>query len=357
MSHILFMHHGMLATSRQRSFLISSPGRSTAMEQCLDRRVLEFRGNSLAESTKRTYRTYLSAYLRFCASLQIPCVPISTKYLARYVAYLSNTCAFSSLRNYLAIVRLVHLEAGYNNPVDSYYLKSILRWARLVLGDSTKAKLPITVQMLFSIFHQLDLTQHFDITFWAVCLTAFFSFFRKSNLLVDSINSYDSSKHLSRHHITFSPEGARVTVTWSKTIQYQERVLCIPLPRIPNSPLCPSQALLLVTRLCPSIHAETPMFTYHRGKHVKAITYSRFLTRLKHVLIAAGYDCNKYAGHSFRRGGATLAMEYGMPPAVIQAQGDWRSDCFRRYLQPSVTYRQQLASVFSQKLASVTHYT
>lgn len=327
------------------------------MEATLDHTVQAFRDNAFAASTKRTYRHYLSTYLHFCAALALSPVPLSVPNLGRYIAYLSTSRCFSSIRNYLTIVRLLHLEAGYDNPVDSHYIRSVLRGAKRVLGNHSHPKLPITIDILFSIFNQLVFSDPFDITFWAACLVAFFSFLRQSNLFAPSLSLCDPTHHLCRHHVTFTTSGASLQVTWSKTIQFKERGLFVPLPRLTNSPFCPCQALLLVFRLFPTPSHSFPVFMYRRGSRLVPLTSSSFISRLKCLLTTAGLDSSKYAGHSFRRGGATFAMECGAPSELIQAQGDWRSDCFRRYLDPSDGYRAQLAQAFAAQLRVVNAYS
>lgn len=121
-----------------------------------------------------------------------------------------------------------------------------------------------------------------------------------SNLFVPSLGQFDPSRHLSRQHVSFVPGGGTLKVVWSKTIQFQERDLVIPLPRIPNAPLCPSQALMLVCQLCPMPSPACPVFMSNQGPGQKALTYSCFLAHLKRLL---GLDSAQFAGHSFRSGG------------------------------------------------------
>ncbi|XP_069136902.1 uncharacterized protein [Argopecten irradians] len=100
----------------------------------------------------------------------------------RYIAFLSMRLQFSSIRNYLSVVMFLHLEVGLTNPVDNFHISRVLKGARRLLGDSSCQKLPITPIILMQILPQLDIKSPRDISFWAACLVAFFSFFRKSNL-------------------------------------------------------------------------------------------------------------------------------------------------------------------------------
>ena len=114
---------------------------------------------------------------------------------------------------------------------------------RRVKGDACAQKLPITLELLRSIFLTLNLHNPFDHAVWAACLVGFFSFFRKSNLQIQSPELFDPSKHLCVHDVEFTPQGVVLAIRWSKVIQ-NKRTLHVPLPKINNSPFCPSTSLL-----------------------------------------------------------------------------------------------------------------
>ena len=239
-------------------------------------RVKVLRVGSFAESTKRTYSTYLTCYLKCCGKLDINPVPLSTSNLGRYIAYLSLKLKLNSITNYLTVIKNLHVEAGLANPAHYHYIYSILRGTRRVLGQGVMSKLPITPRMLANIFTLLSL----DIFFWAVCLVAFFTFFRKSNLLAPSPACLDPERHLSRHHISFSEGGAVIQVNWSKAIQFSERVLRIHLPVIHNRVFCPSGALWLSLKLSDTSDQDVSAFRYRSATGVVDLTFSLFLERL-----------------------------------------------------------------------------
>ena len=312
----------------------------------LDARVSLIRGHVYASSTQKTYSTYLSCYHKFCANANINPVPISQQDLARYVAFLSYKLCYSSIVNYLTVVRLVHLEAGLDNPVSTYYINSLQKGTRRLLGDSSSPKLPVTPDILLKIRTLLPFTSSFDISFWAACLVAFYSFFRKSNLLPQSMSAFCPDKELSKQNIFFTAEGAVIKVIWSKTIQYRDRTLHIPLPFFPSSKLCPSTALWMSLQQGTESHLSP--FQYVEGFSVKFLTYPVFCAYLRSCLDRLGFDSNRYSGHSFRRGGATFALESGAPPDLVQAQGDWRSDAYKLYIDPSFQGRKAVADIMAK---------
>lgn len=327
---------------------------SRALPKSLDDEVLHYRANSFAASTSKTYLTQLSTYLQFCAQMNICTIPLSQENLGRYIAFLSRRLCFSSVRQYLNAVRLVHLEAGMQNPLEkNWYVSSILKGVRRLKGDASIQKLPITLDILKKIFLNLDLHSSFDRTFWAACLVGFFSFFRKSNLLVQSHLLFDPSRNLCTNDVQFTVEGAILTVRWSKVIQFKERILRIPLPKIPDSPFCPSTALLQLALESPPCPHPVPLFCYSwlGASHVP-MTQSRFTEKLRACLVTIGLDASKYSGHSLRRGGASFALQCGLPVNLIKIQGDWLSSACERYLQPSFGLRKQVAQTLGASVST-----
>lgn len=289
------------------------------------------------------------AYFEFCNKLSVQPVPLSQHNLGRYIAFLSRRLCFTSVRQYLNVVRLIHVDAGFANPLDNnWYVSSILKGVRRVKGDMARQKLPITLEILIKVFSTLNVVCSLDRTFWAACLVAFFSFFRKSNLLIPSPDLFDPSRHLCASDIEFAVEGVTLSIRWSKVIQFRERILHIPLPRIANSFLCPSNALLKMCLECPTPSYPVPLFRYKEGGKVLPLTQTVFTSQLHKKLETLGFPAEKYSGHSFRRGGASYALQCGLPVDMIKLQGDWSSNACERYLHPSLSLRRQVAATLGR---------
>ena len=140
-----------------------------------------------------------------------------------------------------------------------------------------------------------------------------------------------------------------VVLQWSKTIQFGERQLTIPLLRITNSLLCPVSAY---ERMCSLVSApvSAPAFCLKREGQFKPIIYSQLQEKLKHLIAAVGLNPDSYSSHSFRRGGASWAFKAKVQPYLIQLHGDWRSDAYKRYLDCDI---QDRASVFDAMRALI----
>lgn len=312
----------------------------------LDTEVARYRAQVFSFNTRRTYSCHLAAYLKFCEQADLQPVPISERDLACYAAYLANRLSYSSIRQYLNIVRILHEEAGYTSPLaNSWILSSLFKGIRRTLGDCTKPKLPITVDILKRLFLTIDFSSELDVCFWCACLIAFFSFLRKSNLFTDERNRHQG---LTRGALSFLAEGVVIHIRASKTIQFNERLVTIPLARIPGSCLCPAQSALLLYKLCPG-SKDAPFFRFRQAGRIQVMCYRLFLCKLKSKLSLIGLSPEDYAGHSFRRGGATLALSSNIPSELVKLQGDWASAAYLKYFDPG------LKSKFTLATALATH--
>jgi hypothetical protein len=193
-------------------------------------------------------------------------------------------------------------------------------------------KLPITPLILLQIKSLLVLSNPRGAVFWAACLVAFFGFFRKSNLFGPSGSGFDPSKHLCRSDFLLYPWGLAVQIRWSKTIQFGERVLVTPLPRLPGHPLCPVEAVVQAFALTKSAKPQGPAFMVPKGFSYTPFSPHAFVVKLRAHLDSLGLHPSHYSGHSFRRGSASWAIQNGLPGEIIKILGDWKSDAYLAYL-------------------------
>ena len=68
------------------------------------------------------------------------------------------------------------------------------------------------------------------------------------------------------------------------------------------------------------------------SEHASAMTGSLFNAKFKQLVAVTGRDASSFSSHSFCRGGASWALQCGVPGEVVQSLGDWRSDCYKQYL-------------------------
>ena len=124
-------------------------------------------------------------------------------------------------------------------------------------------------------------------------------------------------------NVTFTAQGALLRVTCTKTIQFQQRVLEIPLPYIPGSPICPITALKTYLANSPRPD-QSPLFGCRSHGSFQPILAHQYNAFIKASVAAISLDPKKYASHSFHCGGATFAFACHASTAFIKAQGDWQ---------------------------------
>ena len=149
----------------------------------LEMDVTRYRKAAYASTTKATYKAQLKKYLQFCHQLSYEPVPPSSNTLCQYAAPLALSMRPSSIRQYLNVVRLLHLESGCLNPLEgNWFLQTVLKGIQRTKGDAINQKLPITQQILAKFATVLNLNKSIDLTFLAACLVAFYGMLRKSSL-------------------------------------------------------------------------------------------------------------------------------------------------------------------------------
>jgi len=289
-------------------------------------------------------------------------VPVQQPHLLQYAAFLARSLKPSSIRSYLNIIGILHKEFGLPNPLlNNWALKSLLTGINRVNGSPPNQKLPITPDILHRIYSTLRFTNSLDSSFWAICLVAFFGMFRKSHLLPESANKFDPSKQLTKADFKVHSWGILIIIRWSKTIQFRERVVEIPIPCIPYNKLCPTTATNHAFQFTQDDTANTSQaFNWldHVSHTNKCFTYNMFIAKLKHHLQLIGINATLYSGHSFRRGGASFAYQSGVPIELIKALGDWRSDSVLVYLTMPLTIRLQSANMLCKSILNHTsHYS
>ena len=176
---------------------------------------------------------------------------------------------------------------------------SLTGGSKRLLGTAPFCKFPITPTLLLSMAPLFNLGNALHATMWALFLVAFFSFLLKSNLVAAS-PSATSDKLPRRCHFVFAPEGAFLQIRATKTIQFKQRILSIPLPFIPASPLCPVSALINHFRLN-RLASSDFLFSVQSSpssppRPITSRNFASFLSKCKEGLrcISNVWPCNTY---------------------------------------------------------------
>ena len=320
---------------------------------------MQYRAHYFAESTKSSYRTHRNTYFRFCASMGYDPVPVNPERLCQYTAFLARSLCVSSISLYLNVIGILHRQFGLPNPlINNWPLKTLLTGFRRSNSHPSHQKLPITPVILLRIFSNLNMSCSFDASFWAICLVAFSGMFRKSHLLPMSTSAFDATKQLTKDDFQFFTWGAQLTIRWSKTIQFRERVVRILLPLIPYSPLCPVTACSRAFRFTYQSSGSSQAFNWLHPTtlSIQTFTYHSFSTKLRGLIAELGLQAGDYTSHSFRREGASFAYQAGVPIELIKVLGDWKSNAVLLYLTITLTIRLQSVNILSKHIITFSPY-
>ena len=213
------------------------------------------------------------------------------------------------------------------------------------MSDSVCITHPVTIDMLLNCFQFFDWANSLHVCMHAAFLVAFFLFLRISNLVPYKSSDLGSNEayFLTRLDVWFSTAGAVLRVYRTKTIQFHQRVLEIPLPLIPNSILCPVSALKNYFSLVPG-PLVSPLFMVSEGSDIKPVLASHFNRFFKACVRAVG----------FCHGGAIFAFHCNAPSEFIKAQGDWQNDAYLIYLKLSMKKKLNILRSISTRLSHIS---
>lgn len=301
-----------------------------------------------ATGTRKNLKTQWRSFFLFCFYYELVPLPCELETICLFAQFLSRSFkSVDSIRNYLYGVKFLHLFLDIPfTHFETFYFRLFLRGLKRTNPHCVKSALPITPTILFKFKEVLDFSVNNNCTYWCLFLFAFFLMCRISNLLG---TQDDSSKCLKRENIRVFRNYLLIKFSWSKTIQFGERELEIPIMRNTNSPLCAYTAFIEMSKAFP-VSSDSPAFVVNIGKNNRPVSYVMLQGFLKVIISKIGYDPSSYSSHSFRRGGATWAFQSGVPSELIQFLGDWRSDVYKEYLKYNIKDKLHVSSIMNEFL-------
>lgn len=281
--------------------------------------------------------------------MKVKPVPASPDTIAQYAAFLARTHRPASVRQYMNIIRILHVNSGYDNPLeDNWILKSTLKGIDRCLGLSVNRKKPVDPYLLLEIHKRIKMDNVLHVMFFAAALTMFFGMLRRSNLMPTSSKEFTAEKQFIRKDFTTTAHGLQLKVKWSKTIQCQERSYVINIPKLVNHALCPYKAIITAFQLVP-LPLSAPAFVM--DIYGTPMSASTFVKLFKDFVELCGHDSARYSSHSFRRGSACWALQSGIPGEIVQQMGDWKSGTYKDYLdEVSESHKMEYVNQFAAHL-------
>ena len=301
----------------------------------------------MATSTQKSRQVQWRKYFEFCDQYHLTPLPANPHQICRFLVFLTSTLKYSPINSYLSGVILLHKMYGYAHEFRlDFRVTLTLQGLRRVLGDTSCCKSPLLPVDLHAMYKLVNLSSDFEQAVWACVILAFRTLLRKSNL----IPSADQSQHcVKRKDISCTNWGLLVHIESSKTVQFKQRTLEIPVVIAPSYGLCAVSQLREHFRRTPSAKKGQHLFMVAKKGIMKPLNYADALLQLKDW---GSRECHsKDIGfHSLRRGAATHMSTLGIKLEDIKAAEDWASLAVLIYLTTPLSHKIKVDNIVAGSL-------
>lgn len=250
-------------------------------------------------------------------------------------------CKLTSVGSFISALREWHVAHGCGDLPRGELYTRVQKGLKNSFGlaDHTVPKQAFTMQDLADIHARMQPRSFADARDWSMLTVAFFGLLRISEYCDGGLRMENVALH---------DWGFKLTIPHSKTSTHPVDI-CV-VARGDKDDLCPARALRAYLALIHPLHLRsplTPLFLKHPLMSA-GVTAESFTQRIHVFAAVLGKNSKLYAGHSLRRGGATALYIAGVPEAIIQQHGRWKSLAVRGYLEASV-YHQMIPSMLLLK--------
>ena len=308
----------------------------------LDIEVSHTKAQSIKDSTKRNLLSILNTYQKFSDRYELIYFPCDNQQLCRFGQHLKKTFKSpDAVANYISGVRTCMALLGLRLPdPQDKQMQMFLQGLKRVMPHAIKQAAPITPEILLKMSKVVDYRDIIETVAWTAVLVGFYMFLRKSNLVPDTMMTFNPNQQFCRAdvNLTSVQDPLMVEVRWSKVIQFRQRVLRLPVLPAHNKAVCPVYWMHhMVARV--QAGPQDPLFAIPNKKTVVALSANQLVTRFRKWLKIIQIDETQYSLHSLRRGGATFAYRSNLEAKMIQKLGDWSSEAYKRYIDVSMDQR------------------
>ena len=209
----------------------------------LDAEVAETKGHSVKESTKKNLLTHLNSYQKFCDRYLLPYFPCDNKQLCRFGQYLIKTMESpESIGNYLSGIRTILALAGLEIPdAKDRQMQMFTTGLKRTMAHVVKQAEPVTPLILLQMSKVVNYKDKIKVIAWTATLLGFYMFLRKSNLVPDTMDTFEPLHQFRRKDINLLglDKAMMCEIRWTKTIQFRQKVLRFPVLPAQNKAICP----------------------------------------------------------------------------------------------------------------------
>ena len=296
----------------------------------LDREVAQAVSFAWSSNTLATRNSQWKKFILICLSNDLQPLPEDHRTVSRFLVWIARNSKYSTVNNYLSAISVLHKYYGFDADFrDSFLIKLVLQGLKRKLGCQVAHKLPFPIGQLRSMYEVFDHTNKCMMALWAVMVFCFRTLLRKSNVLPDSAGKLHHV--VKRSDVEFLDWGMLVHVKSTKTLQFSEYVLDIPVHFVSDRTFCVAWMVESHIHDFPA-SPDFPLFLRRTSNGVSPVLYVDLLMFIKKLSSCIGLDQSKYGSHSMRRSGAQFLHELRVPLTDIMSLGDWASLSVLSYL-------------------------
>lgn len=288
--------------------------------------------------TQKNLRTQLRSYLLFCSYYEYNPFPCRSEILCDYLCFLSYSLrSTASIKNYLSGLKTWSQLLGHDmSAFDNYDIRLTSQGLTKISSHVPRSRLPFTFLEVREMITILDTSQPLEACMWVFLTFGFFGMLRASNLLCNTVKSFNKAEQLTRCQVHFCSEGLKLHIYWSKTRQGHDFLHIVPIARSTDPYLCPFKAYVNLLDVI-SGDIDSPVMavplTGTDSSQLIPVTKTKMLPLFNQLLYNIGLSSYRYSFHSLRHGGATLAAHCGVSELMLMTHGDWRTTCYQTYIK------------------------
>ena len=162
-----------------------------------------------------------------------------------------------------------------------------------------KQAAPITPQLLVRLAKVVNYKDKVEAIAWTATLLGFYLFLRKSNLVPEAMDKFNSRYQFTRADVNLLGvhKAMMIEVRWSKTLQDRQKVLRFPVLPAKNKTICP---VFWVHKMVTDNSGQEmePLFLIRVKNETLALSENQLIYRLRKWLKLIGEEDTAFSLHS-----------------------------------------------------------
>jgi site-specific recombinase XerD len=276
--------------------------------------------SSKSINTIRAYKSDFNHFVNFCKKNNFKPLPADPKIVSFYITDLSSTSKVSTLKRRLASISVIHKLKGHYIDIKHPLIIENLMGIQRKKGVFQKSKKPILINELKEIISIIDNSEKDErkkARDKALMLIGFSGGFRRSELV-----------NIDLEDLEFTKEGVKIFLKRSKTDQSGEGMIKA-IPYFKDINFCPIHSL----KRWIEISQINNGLIFDISDKMVAILIKKYLSE-------AGFESEKYSGHSLRSGFATVAADSGADEkSIMTMTGHKTTQMVRRYIKETNLFK------------------